>query len=392
MSGFVINPYVSGGSGPVPPSDWSNWDGTLDGAVTLIDARAQFPSGTNVVKLSTDKLLVTYYSPYGSVYFGSVLTVTGTTMTVGTSVVIGSFPTGEGPSSVDVLDSGRVVFIYQGISSRGQAVVLSISGTTITVGTPIFLTDITAIPPTFASALRVKKIDTDKLIYTFAVTTDGGINRNACGILLVSGTSISIAGTAGIFAIATDIGLAVLDSTHIVVSYTDNSDSSGRARVALVTGNDVTFPSAAVQFDSATVSSVTACAMASDQAVTAYVRTTDTNRLSACVLNISGTVITAQTPVLFGVIGRITTVGAGICAISSTQFMVNYSRTAAFQGVPGGIVGTIAANIITFSTPVVIDPAGEDREGNANAVIDGVRIMFVYTVNGGVYGTVLRAI
>ncbi|WP_230683134.1 hypothetical protein, partial [Streptococcus pneumoniae] len=73
-------------------------------------------------------------SGYGT---ACVLSISGTTVTAGTPVVFESAATYY--TSVAMLDSSKAVVTYRddGNSGYGTACVLSISGTTVTAGTPV---------------------------------------------------------------------------------------------------------------------------------------------------------------------------------------------------------------------------------------------------------------
>jgi hypothetical protein len=146
-----------------------------------------------------------------------VITVSGTTCSAGTALTFGTvnqcyvFSTG-------LINSTTVVMGYQdgGASSYPRAVVLSISGTTVTAG-PILVVATTG-------ATNVITLDVLPGSNLVAITYKGASGYQVIQLLSVSGTSVSIVNSPLVLAsvVAQDGFLIGLDSTHIAVLMYNN--------------------------------------------------------------------------------------------------------------------------------------------------------------------------
>lgn len=272
-------------------ADWSAWDGTVDGVAAVFESAAT--TYISSVALDNTRVLVCYQDGGNSNYGTAiVLTVnTDNTISSGTPVIFED----NGTTlyiSVCKVDSDKAVVCYQdGVGSNyGSACVLSITGTIITVGAQaVFESANTAY-------ISVCKIDTNKALVCYA---DGGnTNINTACVLSVSGTTIT-PGTpvASTHTNSTYISVAQLDTDKVIVCYYTNV-LLGSTRVVSVSG---TVPSygAAAQFEAATVSYVSVAALSSTKAVVAYRDEGNANYGTACVLEVSGTTVTPGTPIVF---------------------------------------------------------------------------------------------
>ena len=123
--------------------------------------------------------------------------------------------------SVAMLDSSKAVVTYRdgGNSSYGTACVLSISGTTVTAGTPVVFESANT------SDISVAMLNSSKAVVTYQDNGNSGYGT-AC-VLSISGTTVT-AGTPAVFEAAstTYISVAALDSSKAVVTYQDAGNSS----------------------------------------------------------------------------------------------------------------------------------------------------------------------
>ena len=229
-------------------------DGTVEAVATGGSSAGSpviFQSGstkdTSVAYDATNNKIVISYrnsSNYGTAVVG---TVSGTSISFGTPVVFNSATTF--PTSV-VYDStnGKVVIAYRdkGNSSYGTAIVGTVSGTSISFGSATVFESAESswISATFDST-------NNKVI--IAYQDEGNTQSPTAVVGTVSGTSISF-GTPVVFGSSySNYISATFDSTNgkVVVSYPDAGNSSyGTSLVGTVSGTSISFGTAVV-FESA---------------------------------------------------------------------------------------------------------------------------------------------
>ena len=170
---------------------------------------------------------------------GTVEAITAVAQGVGAESVFESATSNYGVATYDSTNN-KVVIAYQdsGNSSYGTAVVGTVSGTSISFGTPVvFESAVSAhIAATYDSS-------NNKVVIAY---TDGGNSSYGTAIVgTVSGTSISF-GTAVVFNAANtqQYTSATFDSTanKVVIAYTDTANSSHGAAIAgTVSGTSISF-------------------------------------------------------------------------------------------------------------------------------------------------------
>ncbi len=172
---------------------------------------------TSAYDTNSNKLVVAYIGSTSSGAAEAVVgTVSGTSITFGSPVSFNSNTIGGNVKMTFDSNSNKVVIAYRGDSLYGTAVVGTVSGTSISFGTPVV----------FLSA-RAEGIDTtfdtnsNKVVICF--NDDNDSNRGKAVVGTVSGTSISFGSTAqfetGYFAYPT----IVFDSSanKVVIAYRD---------------------------------------------------------------------------------------------------------------------------------------------------------------------------
>ena len=132
-------------------------------------------------------------------------------------------------TSVAMLDSTKAIVTYRdgGNSNYGTSCVLSISGTTITAGTPVVFESAST------AHISVAMLDSTKAIVTY--TDNGNLDYGTSCVLSISGTTIT-AGTPAVFESANTsyTSVAMLDSTKAIVTYQDNGNSGYGTSCVLV--------------------------------------------------------------------------------------------------------------------------------------------------------------
>ena len=218
----------------------------------------------SAVSLSDTKVLVAYRdngnSPFGTAI---VLTINGTGITVGTPVVFESASTSY-ISAVSLSDT-KVLVAYRdnGNSSFGTAIVLTINGTGITLGTPVVFESAGTI---YISAVKLS--DTKVLV---AYSDNGNSSFGTAIVLTINGTGITV-GTPVVFESATTtyISAVPLSDTKVLVAYSDNGNSSyGTAIVLNIDGTSIS-PGDAYPFCAASTSYISAVKLSDLSIFVAY--------------------------------------------------------------------------------------------------------------------------
>lgn len=218
--------------------------GTVSGTSISFGTPVVFESSAsgacNVVYDPDTTKIVICYNPSSADGYGIVGTVSGTSISFGTRT---QFETGAVNGNVNGIcydtTNNKVIYAYRdgGNSNYGTAVVGTVSGTSISFGTPVvFESTVTShILPIF---------DTNAGSALFCYT-DGGTDTTS-KVGTVSGTSISFGSKVDIETASSNFLFGVYDSTaqKIMVFYTLNSGTGSNAKVATISGTSVSYGSA----------------------------------------------------------------------------------------------------------------------------------------------------
>jgi hypothetical protein len=243
--------------------------------------------------LTETKVLVCYRDQTTTFGEATVLEISGTTVTKGTTLVFNSANTEE--ISVTTIDSTKALVVYKnnGNSSRGTAMVLSISGTTITTNTSFVYNSATT------NSNSVTMVDSLKAIVTFS---DGGnSNRGTARVLEISGTTISASGSNLVFNTSSSsvTSVAKLETNKALVGYRADGGSSGQATVLSVSGTTITAGTNFVYQATGNADNTSIEILSSSKGFVAYSNGSNDFFGTAIVLSISGTTITAGLSFVF---------------------------------------------------------------------------------------------
>jgi len=220
--------------------------GTVSGTSISFGTPVQFNAGTSpYIGMAFDdtnnKIVIAYRN--GSTQGAAIVgTVSGTSISFGTEVV---YESGKAHyNSVVDIGGGKVVIAYrdEGNSNYGTAVVGTVSGTSISFGTPVVFES--------ASTEYISTVydsSNSKVVITYRQADNSDYGTAIVGT--VSGTSISF-GTAVVFnSGGTVFPSATYDSTNgkVVIVYRDGGNSErGTAIVGTVSGTSISFGTAVV--------------------------------------------------------------------------------------------------------------------------------------------------
>ena len=361
-----------------------NTDGTV-GIVTLTTISTSagtpviFDATTTTYKSSaydsTNGKVVIAYRDWDNSNYGTAVvgTVSGTSISFGTPVVFNTGTT-DYISSTYNSASGKVVIAYRdsGNSNQGTAIVGTVSGTSISFGSEvIFNSGITIYVGSTYDSTNEKTV----IVYR----DQGNSNYGTAIVGTVSGTSISFGSEVVFNSANTQFAQATYDSTNgkVVIVYNDGGNSDyGTAIVGTVSGTSISFGSEVV-FNSASTHHLS-CAYDSTngKVVTSYNSTNGT----AIVGTVSGTSISFGTPVVFNTGATYytsstydTTEGKVVIAYADGSNS-DYGKAR---------VGTVSGTSISFGTAVVFNSAASNYNTSAYDSTNG-KVVIASAVSNGI--------
>lgn len=297
---------------------------------------------------NAQKVVIAYRDDTGSGYGTAVVgTVSGTSISFGTPVVFNSASSSYISATYDA-NAQKVVIAYTdyGGFSYGTAVVGTVSGTSISFGTPVVFESLWTIYHSATYDANAQKV-------VIAYTDRGGTQYGIAVVGTVSGTSISF-GTSVVFSFgATTYISATYDANaqKVVVAFPDaNNSYYGTAVVGTVSGTSISFgtpvvfASGSVQFTSATYDAN------AQKVIIAYSAASAGSYGTAVVGTVSGTSISFGTPVVFE--------NANSSYISATydanaQKIVVAYRDEGNSYYGTAVVGTVSGTSISFAYQLV---------------------------------------
>ena len=261
--------------------------------------------------------------------------------------------------------ANRVVISYRdnGNSGYGKVIVGSVSGTSITFGTEVTFAA-SAISYTSvcydqnAEKIVVSYQGPSSYVYAIVGTVTAGSNSVSFG------TPVAVQSTAVTF---TDVTYHEA-AQKVVLSYMTSSPEYGRMAVGTVSGTSISF-GALNYFEYAGSQEIRGTYDPdSEQVITCYIDKGNQYKPTAVTMAVSGTSVTAGTPVLIENVG-----------ITSREIGVAYDRAAGKAVVVYGngraAVGTVSGTSISFGTPVSFDGTTQPRyaspvyDSNAEQII-----------------------
>lgn len=312
----------------------------------------------------------------------SVVAETSQTQAIGSSASYEADKNGSSVTAAIVYDStnNKVVIVYKDAanSSYGTAVVGTVSGTSISFGSPVvFESATTAVG---SNQHNVATFIDGKIVIVYGDGGDG--NKGKAIVGTVSGTSISF-GTAATFNSGnTGEGAVVCTDTtnnKVIVAYRDEGNSNyGVACVGTVSGTSISFGSEHTFRSAAVFSTSIGFDASAGAAVVAY---RDSSKGKAQVLTVSGTSVSSGSAVAFN--SSANTTNNNVVYDSNAQKTVIVYVDGGNSAKGTAIVGTVSGTSISFGSEVVFNAAttaqvGATFDSNVN------RIVIAYSDGGSV--------
>ena len=198
------------------------------------------------------RLLISYRNDGTSASTAIVGTVSGTSISFGTPVTYGSVASNYFDSVYDA-NAQKVVIVYQTTNDNGIAIVGTVSGTSISFGSA------TQLENSRNSELSIAYDSANQKVVVAYKDIENS-NHGTAVVGTVSGTSISF-GTPAVFNAATSTDNSITydsNSGKVVIAYYDGGNSNhGTAVVGTVSGTSISFGSEVV-FEASNTSNTSA--------------------------------------------------------------------------------------------------------------------------------------
>lgn len=263
-------------------------------------------------------------------------------------------------SSIAALSSSSFVYAYVGYNTGTgnadiYAVVGTVSGTTITFGTPV----------TIRSGLSPQSVYVCALSSTSALVTYPNASSVWAGTAIsISGTSISAGSETTNGLTCYDVVSAPLTSTTALVLC--NSTSGIKASVATISGTSLSWGSTTSSMSSANANYATVSSASSSTGIVAYIPISGANSGKPCAvaMTISGGSVSygSETVLDSGQSG--TAWQPGICSVTATSSIFAYGDSSTSYLKAVGM--TISGTSITVGTPTTLT-AYDAGNGNSDA-------------------------
>ena len=282
--------------------------GTVSGTSISFGTAVQFQSGTLggagiTFDSSSNKVVVAYRHQSNSAYGTAVVgTVSGTSISFGTPAVYNSGQTASPQAAFDP-SSGKVVIVYSDGSSTddGTAIVGTVSGTSISFGSEAVFNTGSVTRPTI-----VADTTNDKVVIAYDAANAG---KSVVGT--VSGTSISFGAEATFVSAANYQKTSCFDSDtgKVFVAYRSDGGSNSAGVVGTVSGTDITFGTPVVFSTNSTAELYCCYNTAAKKVILTYEDATDSQKLKIVEGTISGTTVSFGSAIDSGSTSEISTPG-----------------------------------------------------------------------------------
>lgn len=332
--------------------------GTIDASGTITYGSAVSITGSttgrygDIVTLDSTHFAVSFDTGAG-VAKAVVGSISGTTITLGTVATLET-KTAITQVYIDKLDSTHFVTTYVDTLPDARAVVCSVSGTTITVGTPVELEAI------IANANNYMVLTLDSTHFATWYRTNTTITHiticSVSGTTITIGTPVSFGDVSG-----TTFSRALLDTTHFIVGGFTNSGTLASVTAVSVSGITPTI-GANTTLGSSSGTKCFVIALSSSVAVAVY---GEGNNIKANYLAISGTAITATTAITVFA-GTLASDPLNIVYIDSGTFIVNYTSSGIAHAYICAVVNTTVAVFWDLNSTLTNNTTGVLMGGSSN--------------------------
>ena len=330
------------------------------------------PSGSiaTVFDSNSNKIVIAYSdggnSSYGTAIVG---TVSGTSISFGTPVTFNSTASLNMSMTFDSSNS-KVVIAYRdnGNANYGTAIVGTVSGTSISFGTAVVFESANSV---YISAT----FDSNSNKVVIAYQDAGNLDHGTAIVGTVSGTSISF-GSARVFSpLSSFFTSATFDSNSnkVVIAWRDGNQGDGIAIVGTVSGTSINFLGPSEFFESGIVSEFISSTFDSNsnKIVISYALQNNSYYGTAIVGTVSGSSISFGSKVFFQ--SSSTDYGSATFDSNSNKVVISY-KNVSNSGYGTVVVGTVSGTSISFGTPIIFEPSSTNGtasafDSNSNTIV-----------------------
>ena len=359
---------LTGYGGSAANSNWATWNADQNRSPVISTATPYNSVGEPAVMcmLSSTTALVFYVNQSNSYGYAVVATISGDSVSWGTPSVVTGVDTPY-PLAVCSLSSTQAIIAYAGVTGSAYAMIINISGTTPSGATPHIVGT-----GTNAGGFSISKTSSTQAIMTWV----DNVNKSLAVALSVSSSIITV-GTILTFSNSTSGNTAVsnISSTAAMVFWLDQSNS--KKPTAMIINISGTTLSTNTSYIVDTVTGSTVCEIGQLSISLFGVGYSTSTNTYAAALSLSGTTITVGTPVIVSTVSHSNATNA-LCVADSTDLMYNYIDG---SGNLQGIIGTISGTTITLNNVVQI--ASATQQNPILCQLDTQHILSSYNNSGG---------
>ncbi len=347
--------------------------GTVSGDTISYGTPVVFESGATewcaaTFDSSNNKVVIAYRDEDNSNYgTGVVGTVSGTSISFGTPVVFSSSSTMRIAATFDTNNNAvAIAYVDFGNSEYGTAVVGTVSGTAISFGTPV-------VYESAATSWTAATFDTSWNRNVIAYMDDANSDYGTVQLGVISGTTFIFGGSPIVFATAATTYIAATYDSNlekVVIAYRDDGNSMyGTAIVGTVTGSYTMTFGTEVLFEADRSDYISAAFDSSNnKAVITYQDVGNSNYGTAVVGTVSGTTISFGTAVVFEAAG---TQNIAVTFDSNENKTVIAYTDVGNSNYGTGLVFSVGSTNLTANNFVGIADAGISTSATGTIVVQG---------------------
>lgn len=318
-----------------------------------------------VYDTTNDKVVIAYRDNSDNYGKARVGTVDGDTITLGSAATFESAQINAGSLGIAFdANAGKVLLAYmdQGNSNYGTAVVGTVSGTSISFGTPVVFESAQSNYMTPVYDANAQKV----VIYYGDV---GNSTSLTAIVATISGTSVSFGSPVVVNSGATYNYGAVYDSSaqKTVIAFEDRASTTGKAAVGTVSGTSISFGSVATFTSNQPIATKAVYDTNANKSVIVFKDSSDSNKGKSVVGTVSGTSISFGSVVVFNDANT-----SSLCATYNSdenEVIVSFVDNGNSQ-YGTYVVGTVSGTSISFGSEVVYEQETVNSVGGQSAVYD----------------------
>lgn len=262
---------------------WADWDGSINGLEYTLNSSQSFYISS--VTLSENKVLVCYRNnSHGNYLYSVIVTIVGSTLTVGTPVQCNSTIT-DFISAVALSDT-KVMVVYRNGSNSNypHGIILDIAGDSITPGISV------QIGGGVTYTLCLVRLSTIKAVITYANNSNG--NYLYAAVLSVSGAVITVGPRVQCnSSLSVYVSAVALSEDKILMAYRNDTIYSYLYTVVLTIDGTNILVGPNTVCNNVISNWISVVALSSTKAVVCYCNGTDGNKINVNILTINGTSI-----------------------------------------------------------------------------------------------------